>query len=282
MQTIKTLREIAQSGGDSIEQELSDQCRLLWGDNRPSRYLIVIPAYNEADSLPYVASRIPKSIHGIAPTVLVIDDGSTDQTAAVAKNLGLNTISSPVNRGQGASLRSGYLIAINFDFSAVAIVDADGQWDPADLELVMTPIIEGRAEITQGSRSLGETHVGDAFRDLGVVFFAKLISVVTRTQVTDTSSGIRAMSVGILEKIRLCQPQYQSSELLISALFAGGRLVEIPVVMSPRFAGSTKKGNNLIYAFSYAKVVIGTSLREASIHRLVRRQRAKARIIGTA
>ncbi len=278
----RTLRQASLASHDPIEAEMLDDLHQQCDGVTPSPYLIVIPAFNESDSLPYVASRLPKEILGIAPAVVVIDDGSSDDTAAVAKDLGLKVVRSPMNRGQGASLRVGYLAAIKFGYCAVGIVDADGQWDPSDLEAVMAPVIQGRAEIVQGSRSLGETHVGDAVRDLGVKFFAHLISWATHTRLTDTSSGIRAMSVALLEKVRLEQAQYQSSELLISAIFAGGRLLEVPVVMSPRFAGTSKKGHNAKYALAYSKVVLGTFLREVRLERLERRARTRAQIIRAA
>ncbi|MDA8397590.1 MAG: glycosyltransferase family 2 protein [Actinomycetota bacterium] len=282
MKNAPTLRQFALDDTDQVEAEIFDQVRSMWVERPPSPYLVVIPAYNEAESLAYVASRIPETIGGVKPAVLVVDDGSSDDTLAVAKDLGLSAVRSPVNRGQGASLRSGYLIAIRYGFKVVAIVDADGQWDPADLTLVMDPVVTGRAEISQGSRSLGETQVGDRFRDMGVVFFAKLISLVTRTRITDTSSGIRAISVLLLEQLRLEQPQYQSSELLISAIFAGGRLAEVPVVMKPRYAGTTKKGRNLRYAMSYTRAVVTTSLREMLLTRDLRREQARAKVARAA
>ncbi|MDA8115938.1 MAG: glycosyltransferase family 2 protein [Actinomycetota bacterium] len=282
MKNAPTLRQVALDDSDPIEAEIFDQVRSIWYERPPSPYLVIIPAYNEADSLGYVASRLPETIGGVKPAVLVVDDGSSDDTSAVAKDLGLTAVRSPINRGQGASLRSGYLIAIRYGFKAVAIVDADGQWDPADLTAVMAPVIHGDAEISQGSRSLGETQVGDKFRDMGVVFFAKLISFVTRTRITDTSSGIRSMSVALLEDVRLEQPQYQSSELLISALFAGGRLAEVPVVMKARYAGTTKKGRNLSYAFSYTRAVVTTSLREMLLNREIRREQARAKVARAA
>lgn len=260
-----TLRERLDGQLDPVEAGLQLELRSLYENKPRSRYLIVIPAYNESESIGFVAQKLPKMVCGIVPEVLVIDDGSTDDTANLARSYGLSCVTSPVNRGQGASLRTGYLAAISNQFSVVAIIDADGQWDPADLEAVMTPVINGTADIAQGSRSLGETRVGDKVRDLGVVVFAKIISVIARTHVTDTSSGIRAMTVEQLKPIRLSQPQYQSSELLIGALLQGARLTEIPVVMEQRHGGESKKGRNLRYALAYATAVIRTTARELLI-----------------
>ena len=258
---VPTLREIA-SNRSAIELALHRQFLEVLARTSPTPYLVIIPAYNEAESLPYVASRLPGEINGHLPLYLVIDDGSKDGTADVARANGLAVITSPINRGQGATLKTGYLEAITSNFSIVAIVDADGQWDPQDLEAVMKPVIVGEATISQGSRALGESRVGDKFRDLGVVFFASLIRVLTSTKLTDTSSGIRAMSVELLARLRLTQPQYQSSELLIGALLNGGRLAEVPVTMEARYAGVSKKGKNLSYAISYSRAVVGTAIRE--------------------
>ena len=258
---VPTLREIS-TNRDEIEMELHRQFLQILATSPKTPYLVVIPAFNEAESLPYVASRLPGEINGHLPLYLVIDDGSSDGTAEVARANGLAVITSPVNRGQGATLKTGYLEAISCDFSIVAIVDADGQWDPQDLESVMKPVIIGQATISQGSRALGESRVGDKFRDLGVVFFASLIRILTSTRLTDTSSGIRAMSVELLSRLRLTQPQYQSSELLIGALLNGGRLAEVPVTMEAKYAGESKKGKNVSYAVSYSKAVVGTAIRE--------------------
>ncbi len=250
---------------DPLETQLQADCKELFSHRAHSPYLIIIPAFNEAESIGYVADLLPSTILGVRPDVLVVDDGSTDGTAAIAQKHGLNCITSSVNRGQGASLRTGYLAAIANDFVVVAIIDADGQWSPSDLEQVMMPVINHTADLSQGSRSLGETRVGDRFRDIGVAFFARLISIITRRKVTDTSSGIRAISVNQLKSIRLTQPQYQSSELLIGALIQGGRLSEIPVIMESRHAGYSKKGRNLKYALAYSQVVFKTTLREFGV-----------------
>lgn len=273
MKVALNLFERLQSELDPIEKGMQSYCSNLYSNEKHSPYLIIIPAYNEAESIEYVAQQLPEFVMGERPEIIVIDDGSTDRTPDITRTLTttsrkINCVSSPVNRGQGASLRTGYLAAIANNFSVVAIIDADGQWSPHDLEAVMKPVINGNADLCQGSRRLGETHVGDRFRDLGVTFFARLISIVTRSNVTDTSSGVRAISVGLLKNIRLTQPQYQSSELLIGALLQGGRLVEIPVVMESRYGGLSKKGRNLKYAIAYSKVVAYTTIRESSIHLL--------------
>ena len=226
-------------------------------------FIVLIPAFNEAKNLPIVAGLLDNA-QGELRTgrVVICIDGATDQTESVARDLGFGVCAANVNRGQGAVLKMGYQLAIAVGAKYVVIVDADGQWDPSDLASILNPLREDIADFVQGSRELGETRVGDSFRDFGVVVFARLISLLTGVKVTDTSSGYRAFDVSLLSKVRLSEPQYQSSELLIGAIMAGARVVEIPTVMHRRPSGKSKKGNNFSYGINYSKVVLDTWLRE--------------------
>ncbi|HEY5985935.1 MAG TPA: hypothetical protein VIV12_06040, partial [Streptosporangiaceae bacterium] len=109
---------------------------------------------------------------------------------------------------------------------------------------------------------LGRTENTDSFRNLGVRFFAKVISLLTRSKLTDTSSGLRVMRAGLTGAVRQTQPQYQTSELLIGALFQGFRVAEVPTTMRQRFSGTTKKGGNIFYGLRYARVIGKTWWRE--------------------
>ncbi|MHB1522042.1 MAG: glycosyltransferase family 2 protein [Ferrimicrobium sp.] len=224
--------------------------------------LVVIPAYNEADALPSVLESMPTQLDGVAPTILVVSDGSTDQTRAVALAHGALCCETPINRGQGAALRLGYLIALRLGADYIGVIDADGQWAPEGLVTGLAYLTSGKADFVQGSRVLGSTDVGDPIRDLGVKVFAMLISRLTGVAVTDTSSGLRLFTTKIAARIRLDQPQYQSSELLIAAAFAGARIQEFPVAMTKRVAGHSKKAANLLYGLYYMRAAIRTYLRE--------------------
>lgn len=224
--------------------------------------VIVIPAFNEERSLPHVKEALPVEIAGTHLLPVVVVDGATDNTEAVARSLGLAVCVARQNRGQGAALKLGYKVALSLGATYIVVVDADGQWDPSDMKSLLAPLLSNEADFVQGSRKLGRSEVGDRVRDTGVVFFASLVSLLIKKRVTDTSSGYRAFKVSLLDKIRLDEPQYQSSELLISAAYAGARLAEFPVVMSKRKSGHSKKGNNLKYGYSYLRVVFRTWYRE--------------------
>jgi len=125
-----------------------------------------------------------------------------------------------------------------------------------------------KADFVVGSRELGKTENTDAFRNLGVKFFARLISMLTRSNLTDTSSGLRLMRAELTGTVTQTQPQYQTSELLIGALLQGYRVAEVPTVMRQRMSGESKKGRNLAYGLRYGRVIMHTYLRERRDARL--------------
>jgi glycosyltransferase involved in cell wall biosynthesis len=224
--------------------------------------VVTIAAYDEAEALPAVLDEIPQMIGGLPARVLVVDDGSTDDTAAVAARGGALVCRLRSNCGHGVALRAGYRIAREGGARYVATLDADGQWDPGDLPAMIALLEADKADFVIGSRQLGRTENTDAVRNLGVRFFSWLISLLTRTRITDSSSGLRAMRAELTGTVRQTQPQYQTSELLIGAVFAGYRIAEVPTVMRVRRAGSSKKGRNLFYGLRYARVIVRTFVRE--------------------
>ena len=224
--------------------------------------VVVIAAYNEAGSIGAVLDELPEEISSVAVSCLVIDDGSTDDTADIARQHGALVCTLPANRGHGVALRLGYRIARENGAQYIATLDGDGQWDPADLPAMVGILQADRADFVVGSRQLGRTENTDQFRNLGVRFFARVISVLTSTRLTDTSSGLRVMRAGLTGTVHQTQPQYQTSELLIGALFQGYRVAEVPTVMRQRMSGASKKGGNLFYGFRYARVIGKTWWRE--------------------
>lgn len=224
--------------------------------------MVVIPAFDEEATIDEVIRRVPAKLAGSAPLVVVVSDGSRDTTVDVARRAGALVLDVPINRGQGAALRLGYLLAFRRGVRIVGIVDADGQWDPADLATGVDLVDQGIASFAQGSRRLGSSTVGDPFRNLGVRVFAFIASALIGQHIGDTSSGIRVIAAELLGRLRLDQPQYQSAELLLAAAFAGATIVEFPVHMVARRAGTSKKGRNWRYGLRYARVMARTYLRE--------------------
>jgi len=228
----------------------------------PAPLAVVIAAYNEEATAAAVVGAVPATVAGMPTEVIVVVDGSSDGTAKVAGEAGALVCDVPVNRGQGAALRLGYHLARQRGARYILTTDADGQYQSEDMERVMAPLVAGDADFVSGSRRLGSTTSKDAVRNLGVVVFAGMISVLAGKKVTDPSCGLRAMRAEVTGEIVLSQPQYQASELLIATAMAGYRVVEVPIAMKARRSGSTKKGGNLVYGTRFCSVVVGTWLRE--------------------
>jgi glycosyltransferase involved in cell wall biosynthesis len=226
---------------------------------------VVIPAYNEEPTVAAVVGQVPELAAGLQTEVIVVVDGARDQTAERARMAGGLVCDVPVNRGgQGAALRLGYWLARARGAHVIATIDADGQYDPRELERVVEPIVSGRADFVSGSRRLGNELTTDRVRHLGVIVFGALISVLVRSRITDPACGIRAMRAEVTAAVTLEQPQYQASELLISAALHGFRLVEVPTTMRDRavHATQTKKGGNLAYGVRFARAALRTWMRD--------------------
>jgi glycosyltransferase involved in cell wall biosynthesis len=223
---------------------------------------VVIAAYNEQGVIGSVVDALPASICGLATTAVVVSDGSADGTVTEGREHGALVADVPVNRGQGAALRLGYRLAREGGAQYIVTTDADGQYNPAEMERVLAPVVAGDADFVTGSRKLGSQETKDLVRRMGTWVFATTISVLTGTHITDSSFGLRAMRSEVTGVVRLEQPQYQSAELLIAVLARGFRVAEVPATIHKRQVGESKKGHNAIYGLRYAGVVTGTWWRE--------------------
>jgi len=225
---------------------------------------VVIPAYNEEPTVAEVIAEIPSEAAGLQTEVIVVVDGAKDGTAAEATRAGALVCDVPVNRGQGAALRLGYWLARARGAQVICTIDADGQYEPEEISRVVQPILDGKVEFVSGSRRLGAELTTDKVRHLGVLVFGALISVLVRHRVTDPACGLRAMRADVSGAVTLEQPQYQASELMISAALSGFRLAEVPTTMRDRGAGATatKKGGNFGYGVRFARAVLRTWTRD--------------------
>jgi hypothetical protein len=151
----------------------------------------------------------------------------------------------------------------------IATIDADGQYEPEELARVIEPILAGRADFVSGSRRLGKELTTDKVRHLGVLVFGALISILVRHRITDPACGIRAMRAELTGAVTLEQPQYQASELMISAALHGYRLAEVPTTMRDRgvHATGTKKGGNFGYGVRFARAAFHTWKRDRTAAR---------------
>jgi glycosyltransferase involved in cell wall biosynthesis len=225
---------------------------------------VVIPAYNEAPSVAEVIAEIPREAAGLQTEVIVVVDGAEDETAARAAAAGALVCDVPVNRGQGAALKLGYWLARARGARVIATIDADGQYEPQELGRVVEPILAGRADFVSGSRRLGSELTTDPVRHLGVLVFGAVFSLMVGHRITDPACGVRAMRAEVTAVVTLEEPQYQASELMISAALNGFRLAEVPTTMRDRasHAGHTKKDGNFRYGVRFARAAFNTWRRD--------------------
>ena len=220
--------------------------------------MVLIPAYNEAENLRELLPRIPNRIDEHEVGVLVIDDGSEDDTTKAALEHGVLVIKSAINRGGGAALRAGYDVLKGAGTGICVTMDADGQHQPEEMESLVRPIAEGRYDLEIGSRILGYSEKDSYLRLFGVYFFGFIISILLGKKITDPSSGFRAFAMDCLEGMSLYEDQYHTSELIINAVRKGKRIGEVPIAIRRRKFGKSKKGKDWIYGLNFAKTIIKT------------------------
>ena len=220
----------------------------------------LVCAYEEEANIGAVLAAMPEEACGLPVTTLVIVDGGSDATDKVARESGAVTFVLRENLGHGYALRVGYALCIELGARYAVTLDADGQNDPAEIPVMLQPLVDDEADFVVASRVLGRNTSTDRTRKAGVRVFSWLLSTIGRTKLTDTSNGYRALRVSMLDDIayRLVQPQYQTAELLIIAMRRGWRVTERPTVWLPRASGTTKKGKNWLFGFRYGRVVAET------------------------
>jgi len=225
------------------------------------RVAVLVPAYNEAENVGYVLDRIPAEVCGAQTVVLVVDDGSRDGTGDVAAEHGAVVARHVINRGGGAALRTGYRLMVESGAEVVVTLDADGQHLPSEMERLVGPVLDGEVDVAHGSRVLGQADRNHFARELGIVFFNRLVSAITRTHVTDCSNGYRAVRTTVLPQLVLRQEQFHTSEFMIEAIKRGIPAREVPITVERRLHGHSKKPAVVRYGLGFANAIVRTWLR---------------------
>jgi Glycosyl transferase family 2 len=263
--TLRALSQAARNG-----RQLSAVLEgLAWEEFRqaklPERFrgkiAILVPAYNEAENIGHVLGLMPGEVCGVETAVLVVDDGSRDGTGDVAAKHGAVVARHVINRGGGAALRTGYRLMVDSGAEIVVTLDADGQHLPAEMERLVKPVLDHEVDVAHGSRVLGDAERNHFARELGIVFFNRLVSFITRTHVTDCSNGYRAVRTTVLPQLVLRQEQFHTSEFMIEAIKRGIPAKEIPVTVEQRLHGHSKKPAVVRYGLGFANAIVRTWLR---------------------
>jgi glycosyltransferase involved in cell wall biosynthesis len=208
------------------------------------RTLVFIPAWNEEGSVPAVIAAVRESLP--EADVLVIDDGSTDETAARAREAGARVASLPFNQGLGAALQTGYLHALREGYDFCAHLDADGQHPPAEVARLLKEVYADRADLVIGSRyrdrgpAKSDDYKPTLSRRIGTGVFRFFLTLATRQRFTDTTSGMRAANRRVMALFsERYSPDFAEIESLQLAVREGLRVEEVPVRMLERVGGTS-------------------------------------------
>jgi glycosyltransferase involved in cell wall biosynthesis len=229
------------------------------------RGLVLMPAFNEEGGLAGVLDQIRACCEF---DILVIDDGSTDRTAKIAREHGAKVLRHPFNMGYGAALQTGYKYAAQGDYDVLVQIDADGQHDPSYITPLADRVLDGHSDACVGSRFLeGEGYIPPFARRVGMVLFGYIASVVTQRRVTDPTSGYQALSRRVFSFFQsdLFPADYPDADVLILLYRAGFRAEEIPVAMKPSATGKSMHSGllrPLFYVFKMFLSIGVTMLRE--------------------
>jgi len=214
------------------------------------KIIAVIPCLNEER---FIAAIVSGALPHV-DRVLVVDDGSTDATSSVAREAGAEVISHAIRMGAGAATRSGFEAALQRGADIVVTLDGDGQHNPAEIPLLLQPLLQDNADFVIGSRFINhETNI-PAYRKLGVDFITWMYNLGSKVTVTDAQSGFRAHSRKLLKSIAITHDDFSFSvEVLVKARKKGFRISEVPVTCVYHDRGSTS--NPVLHGFSVMIVI---------------------------
>jgi glycosyltransferase involved in cell wall biosynthesis len=200
--------------------------------------LVLVPAFNEAARV----ARVVAGVRAAVPdaTVLVVDDGSTDDTGLAAQAAGARVVRLPFNLGAGVAAQTGYKLAVREGYDCVVQLDADGQHEPADIPALLDVIARHQADVAIGSRFLGSVpYRPGVLRRTGMGLFRWLAWLLTGVRFSDVTSGFRAFGGDVVRYVATewYPTDYADADVLITLRRAGFRLQEVPVRMYPRTGG---------------------------------------------
>ncbi len=227
------------------------------------RLVIQLPALNEAESIGKVLDAIPRDIPGIDDLrVVVVDDGSTDDTGAIAREKGAHVIRHSSPKGVGAAFRTGLAESMLLNPDLIVTMDADGQFNPDHIPLLLAPIVEGECDFVSGSRFADSTLEPDMpkAKRWGNRVIAQWLSKMTGQEFHDVSCGFRAYSRKAFLRLNPQGEFTYTHEVFLALAFAGLRIREVPVeVRGVREHGTSRVAGNLPrYAYRAASIILGT------------------------
>jgi len=216
-----------------------------------SPVLFFLPALDEAGAVAEVLSRIPTQVAGHGVVRLVVDDGSTDATATLARSSGAEVVSFADTQGLGAAVRHGLAHGADMRAAAVVFCDADLEYDPSEVERLVAPILAGEADYVVGSRFAGGERRMSAHRAFGNRILTLVVRRLTRLPVTDGQSGFRALSMEAAGAAEVIHDYNYAQVLTLDLAAKGYRYLEVPI--SYRFRTT---GRSFVRVGPYLRAVV--------------------------
>ena len=260
-------------GETSASSDFGELSRVV----EPSRCLVIMPARDEAANIGDVISELREvgESEGLQLDILVIDDASRDETAAVARRQGADVVSLPCNLGYGGAVQAGFRYAVERGYAFGLMMDADGQHDPQSIPALLDVVRSGQADVALGSRFLGDMKYDSGLaRQLGMRLFSGLVSRFTGQRITDATSGFQAMTAEVMRFF--CRDNYPSdfpdADTIILLLFTGFRVREVPVTVRERISGRSMHAGwkPIYYIFKMMLSIFIVMLRQKTHRNAVR------------
>lgn len=220
---------------------------------------ILIPAYNEENTIGTVIKEIPTNFESIDEIeVIVIDDGSSDKTSSIAKENGAIVYSFPHNKGLAKAISFGFLKGIERKADVLVILDADNQYDSKEIPLLVKPILEGNADIVIGNRQVKSLDHMSIQKKIGNQLVSKVLSSVIGEKIIDAQTGLRAFSKEALARLHIFSDYTYTQETLMQAKFKELKILEIPVSFRKRHDKSRLISNIFTYAARTFSLIAST------------------------
>jgi len=225
--------------------------------------IFIVPVYNEAANIPHLLAKCENTQKKLSFDLLFIDDGSEDDTASILEaHPHVLYIKLPTNHGQGFASAIGYHVAKELGYKFIGTMDGDNQHDPEEIPQLYRTLIDAEADLVIGSRFLHSQPMNMPFpRRVLANFISFILSYKFSTKITDPSSGFKLMTAKTSKLLNTQEFQYQSLDILISALKAKLKVIECHTESKPREHGLSIKGNTFIYGMNFLSVLIRKIIR---------------------
>lgn len=228
------------------------------------RICVIVPARNEEKTIAEVIKRIPNHLSPSITKIVVIDEGTTDQTATLARMLGAKVLNLGPKRGLAEAFRAGLKEALKENADIIVTIDGDAQYSPEDIPNLVAPISAEKADIVLGSRFAGGIEDMPITKKIGNVFFTLITRMVTGVRISDSQTGFRAMTRKVAESLEITSDYTYTQEMIIDAAFKGFQIIEKPIFFAKRQNGKSRLIPNLpLYASKATKAILKSYMRNA-------------------